>query len=843
MVGRLLVRKEPHQIIWLVTKAELASIEIFDDTVLRKAAKKLKMWREEGEIDLFIIDKNLIHDIPRAIESGVLNHVSDEYAFQITLARGAKKLPQTSFHPTKKVEATMEISIDADLHTVKSWHFDDFFLNVRYFAKKHELPPPCRGCCEKILSMAKSGTKVNHFPITRQSLMKTNENGFYIGVHEHNGIIVGLSNPRALVSDDARKEFLSFVSTELKKIRQKYRCAINRDDILVSLKKARHNKFGLGIDMPYSFYGGRCAVQEQEEQKKSDDKTLAKNKKESPLKGATKDKSVQHESKLAADADKKHKTSTKESHKTTDKSKSDGHAHKKAPKEEKPQLPVLPQIPDDYPGRGILEIRPAPDKMSASIINFRVPYYDKYKNDFTEQWLDYEMTRLGLVPRQPELLKRIMGNVKTSRDLNELRLVEAEEGTAPSDAYLVETVDLDGDHGADHGEDTEDDDSADVESVNLRRSVVKTVAIGVKIAEWQFKTPGTNGINIFGEPIPPPKPELPEVNLGEGAKEGPDGTFISTKEGLPVVKPSELIIDVQKHYVIGSDVNLTTGDIVFDGAVSVEGNITDNASVTCSGDLHVKKGILVAKIAVGGKVTVTEGIVNSSVSCKGDIVAGFAENSTLTTQGDIHTKRSVMNCNVVVKNIRCTGDPGLVAGGKIYCSNQIIANNIGFPNNAMTYIFMGVNWQHARRVAINHRRIEIFEEFIDEKAKELATFDGKSAAQLTKAHKETMRHLKKLKKRATSILEHLHKRSTHLKVHSEGFNERSEIIVINTCVDNTAIKMGDSLVDMMGDCKSIKINYKKRNDSHIAALPEDYEIAADGSIVDKTKAKSDKKAS
>ena len=458
------------------------------------------------------------------------------------------------------------------------------------------------------------------------------------------------------------------------------------------------------------------------------------------------------------------------------------------------------------------------DKMMAAIKDFKESWYNDDKYNFDQEWLKNELKRHKIRRIDDDFLKRAFEALRRSSNPNSLVVSQGDPGKAPEGATLV--LYEEPEEQADEKEERND------EKVDLRKSTIKTTKVGQKIVEWQFGEPGVPGQNIYGDPIPPPPPELPEVNLGEGVTKKADG-FYAKIEGL--VDLNGLTLDVLKTYVKEGDVNLVTGDIEFDGSVLVEGDIASGAKVRCTEKLTVT-GNITSSTAIAGKGVVVEGgIVNSTVKCEGNMEADFIENSTLTIQGNLRVARNIMNANVVVKQIFTNGgDPGLIVGGVIYASDGIVCESMGMESNATTRVFIGYDWKLSNRIGILEGRYKKSETIEAELGKQVSMMKNKTKAQREKTHDEDLKALEDKHKRVKKIQRYIKGKISGLNPSSMKFNEKAEIVVFQILNDNCDIRMGEARVKLVGNYESAKVEMKKKTGTHVHALPDDFKLPEAG---------------
>ena len=103
----------------------------------------------------------------------------------------------------------------------------------------------------------------------------------------------------------------------------------------------------------------------------------------------------------------------------------------------------------------------------------------------------------------------------------------------------------------------------------------------------------------------------------------------------------------QVHELFG-DVDLTTGNIEFNGDVIIHGNVMEGMSIRATGTVTVDKVVEAAYIDGKKGVILRGGVLGkngSKVRSKGNITAQFFEYADVKTEGDIEAD-SFLDCNV-----------------------------------------------------------------------------------------------------------------------------------------------------------------------------------------------------
>jgi len=228
---------------------------------------------------------------------------------------------------------------------------------------------------------------------------------------------------------------------------------------------------------------------------------------------------------------------------------------------------------------------------------------------------------------------------------------------------------------------------------------------------------GWPGTNVLGQPIPVPR--LPDPGFARGLtgvkfdERDPD-LLCAAIAGSPVVVHH----GVKVSPVIEIDaVDLSTGNIEFDGALRVRGDIRRNMAVQVTGDVVVYGTVEAASIQAGGNVTVEGGIIGlgdgqskqGRVICKGTVQARFVNHAQISAGGDVVVEREIVNSEVLAGGKVTVGMPGAthggIAGGRCCAMTLVRAPRLGTPGGTVTHVQVGLD-PHAedRRMELNAER-------------------------------------------------------------------------------------------------------------------------------------------
>ena len=142
------------------------------------------------------------------------------------------------------------------------------------------------------------------------------------------------------------------------------------------------------------------------------------------------------------------------------------------------------------------------------------------------------------------------------------------------------------------------------------------------------------------------------------------------------------------------NVDLSTGNIDFEGSVQVRGNVSSNFVIRAGGNVIISGVVEGAYIEAGGNIIIARGMngmTKGILKAGGNIVAKFLENSTATAGGYVSTE-SILHSNVTAATeIQVTGKRGFITGGHVRAGQKIEVKTLGATLGAPTVVEVGVD--------------------------------------------------------------------------------------------------------------------------------------------------------
>lgn len=477
----------------------------------------------------------------------------------------------------------------------------------------------------------------------------------------------------------------------------------------------------------------------------------------------------------------------------------------------------------DYPGAGKLPIEVSDDGMNAVIKGFTDAIYKDSSFTPGEEWVNKELRRLNIAPRASDHCKRELLNlIVGKKDLEDVIVAQGTHPIQGKNPFVYETYK---DLTAKVSEAAGADDTG--EEIDLRAlqqtSIVKE---GQQVAEIRYDIPPQQGFDVFGNTLEPPAMGGTKVVVGEGIIEKSKGKYFAAVDGVPVIDKGN--ISISKMLFHKGDVNLSTGNILFDGPVEIEGSIDSGAIVDVKGDLTVKGTIRAAHVRAGGDIQVGSGIVtgtNGSVTAKGSLKAAFIENSKVLCGGSITVKKAILNSDIIAGRFIEVMDKkeGVIAGGSISTREYVNSGIVGFKNGSITKMNIGVDWRIEVSVKIRRGRME---KILEVQAKDRASLRevlSRKATQMTDKNEKRKDFYQNRLIKERTLLE---KAQAHLEAAEAKlvYNPNSKIFVNSYLFPNVEIFIGGGLVPVKNEMAGVAILAKRRHGTKIVSVDIGYKL-------------------
>lgn len=230
-------------------------------------------------------------------------------------------------------------------------------------------------------------------------------------------------------------------------------------------------------------------------------------------------------------------------------------------------------------------------------------------------------------------------------------------------------------------------------------------------------TEGKKGRDVTGQVLMPQPGEdtpfasgLQGVEIDQDAEFDPDHNtlLLAATSGQPKLVPNGVMVEPTINL---PQVDLSTGNMTFDGTLNIKGDVKDGMKIHASGDVFIGGTVEAAEIEAGGNVVIKGGVIghseqhsgdpsetptfNAIIISKGSISAHFAENVRMEASVDIIIEEFSMHNHLTALNRiligKSGGKKGRIIGGMTSASVLVKAAVIGSNAGFITKVRAGFN--------------------------------------------------------------------------------------------------------------------------------------------------------
>ena len=270
------------------------------------------------------------------------------------------------------------------------------------------------------------------------------------------------------------------------------------------------------------------------------------------------------------------------------------------------------------------------------------------------------------------------------------------------------------------GEAEDEDEVVDYRNI----SDIASVKAGTPVMRRMPPTCGVPGEDVTGEPL------AADDGLDLGFADNLSGVFVDPDDpdllvaeigGMPVLVSNGVMIE---PLIKVKHVDLSTGNLRFDGSVEVEGDVKEGMELNVAGDVSVKGVVEAATIQCGGNITVMGGVIghgheaalgdhlpeHAVIKAQGNVSALFVENAIIESAADIEIKELAMKSELTASGQIVIGVEGArkghLIGGVCRAGKKVKAIIAGSRASVQTRIEAGVEPMASERLNEVQRLIE-----------------------------------------------------------------------------------------------------------------------------------------
>ncbi len=232
---------------------------------------------------------------------------------------------------------------------------------------------------------------------------------------------------------------------------------------------------------------------------------------------------------------------------------------------------------------------------------------------------------------------------------------------------------------------------------------VLTVEAGAELMRRHPPRPGKDGLTVTGERIAHKPGEDCVLAVGEGSRHAAEDAnlLLATRAGIPCRSGDTM--DVSE--VLSLDrVDLSTGNVDFQGCVLVKGDVAEDMRVHATGDISIGGVVESAVVEADGDLLVHDGIIGHQIDAAqsataelsarlragGDLVAKYAQNAELQSKQSVRIAKYLFHSQVTAGDVIWIGGErrpdGRLVGGKLVAGHSVQAGFIGAEAGTRTQI-------------------------------------------------------------------------------------------------------------------------------------------------------------
>ena len=280
---------------------------------------------------------------------------------------------------------------------------------------------------------------------------------------------------------------------------------------------------------------------------------------------------------------------------------------------------------------------------------------------------------------------------------------------------IAETVPpVDGDNGRLVFEFSTDERTGRPREIGGGRVDYRSLDLYVPVTEGQLlvtrilATEGTPGVTIKGKEIKQ-KPGK-EVNLpkGKNVDINEDRTEMRSKYS-GMVEFVHGSVNVSNLYKINGDVDLSVGNIEFDGSINISGSVRAGHVIKATGGVVVGGTMEASTIISDGSVEIKGGMQGADkgrIEAGGSVTVLYIERGTVIADGSISVDACIHSNLAAGAAITAKGRRGCIIGGHVGAADNITANFIGSVAHANTEVEVGVMPKKRERIQVLERELE-----------------------------------------------------------------------------------------------------------------------------------------
>ncbi|MDF2986262.1 MAG: putative polymerase with domain, hydrolase domain and Zn ribbon [Eubacterium sp.] len=236
-----------------------------------------------------------------------------------------------------------------------------------------------------------------------------------------------------------------------------------------------------------------------------------------------------------------------------------------------------------------------------------------------------------------------------------------------------------------------EDGNVDHYELNLINMVQKGDWLGEKI----HATPGKEGKTVRGTILKTMSgknyPLLYDKKTVAEVVEGNKSVLYALRTGAVFFQGDS--VGVSNHLEIKENIGVKTGNVDFDGYLTVQGTVEDNYTVASTKDIEILSEYGVGNVreisSSEGSIYIKGGIAGrgkTTIRCKKNLYLKYVADAEIICDGSVHVGFYCLNSNITAKEVILDSMKGQIMGGTINAEIKVISAVVGSPSEKRTNI-------------------------------------------------------------------------------------------------------------------------------------------------------------
>lgn len=315
-----------------------------------------------------------------------------------------------------------------------------------------------------------------------------------------------------------------------------------------------------------------------------------------------------------------------------------------------------------------------------------------------------------------------------------------------------------------------------------------------------------------------------------GAKKGKDkplpagkNTVLSEDKRSLIATISGRIEEVDGKVCVSSavkidgDVDMSVGNINFDGDVEIMGNVNSGFEVNATGDITVHGLVESATLISGGDIIIEKGIHGADkgfLKANGSIFAQHIERSRIEAGTHVVTEFSLLSNIMSEGYVNVLKGRGTIMGGTIATSNYVVARTIGADSGITTNIEIGISPQKRARLKAAKENLLHIDAGMQRMELALAAANKNIDESNSKARLQISIQIGSFKKEKESLLLEIEQLEQDLAAAKYG-----KVHVLDKAYRGTRLCIGADVMVIKSEDQYVTYCYDHKNKRGIARLP------------------------